>query len=71
MPASLIRRGPLALFLDLDGVLAPIESRPEDVGPDPRHRFRQKTAPATDVEDAQTGERFVVGQVAPELRRDL
>lgn len=36
-PASLIRtRGPLALFLDLDGVLAPIESRPEDVGPDPR-----------------------------------
>ena len=36
VPASLIRRGPLALFLDLDGVLAPIESRPEDVGPDPR-----------------------------------
>lgn len=36
-PASLIHsRGPLALFLDLDGVLAPIESRPEDVGPDPR-----------------------------------
>ena len=35
-PASLIRRGPLALFLDLDGVLAPIELRPEDVGPDPR-----------------------------------
>ena len=36
-PASLLRnRGPLALFLDLDGVLAPIESRPEDVGPDPR-----------------------------------
>ena len=44
---------------------------PHDVGPEPRHRFRQKTAPATDVEDAQTGERFVVGQVAPELRRDL
>jgi trehalose 6-phosphate phosphatase len=36
-PASLIRnRGPLALFLDLDGVLAPIEPRPEDVGPDRR-----------------------------------
>ncbi|MDP3376912.1 MAG: trehalose-phosphatase, partial [Brevundimonas sp.] len=36
-PASLIHsRGPLALFLDLDGVLAPIEARPEDVVPDSR-----------------------------------
>lgn len=40
-PASLIQAGSspggraLALFLDLDGVLAPIEARPALVGPDP------------------------------------
>ncbi|HQR87850.1 MAG TPA: trehalose-phosphatase [Caulobacter sp.] len=28
-----------ALFLDLDGVLAPIVARPTDVGPDPRRNF--------------------------------
>mgnify|MGYP000052991904 FL=1 len=36
-PSALMAgRDPVALFLDLDGVLAPIEARPDDVVPDPR-----------------------------------
>lgn len=34
--ATRLRLGETALFLDLDGTLAPIAARPQDVGPDPR-----------------------------------
>ena len=46
-------------------------SIPVDVGAEPRHRLAQEAAAATDVEQAQTGERARLEGIATEPGRDL
>lgn len=56
---------PMALFLDLDGVLAPMAPRPDDVGPDAR-----RTATLTTLDAALEGRMAIVsGRTISEIDR--
>lgn len=56
---------PIALFLDLDGVLAPMAPRPDDVGPDDR-----RTATLTALDRALDGRMAIIsGRTISEIDR--
>jgi trehalose 6-phosphate phosphatase len=66
LPGPLALAG-TALFLDLDGTLAPISPRPEDVGPDP-----QRTALLRALDQALDGRLAVIsGRTVGEIDRIL